>query len=963
MANDHEYLELLGMPEDPYVEAPLQAPPSPDYVPGPEEPEQVPPSPDYVPGPKHTDDEIVAEDQPDAEDASPTAQSPDYDPVNYFADGGDDGDDEDEPSEEDEDDDVDMEADGDEEEEEHPAPADSVVVALPATDQAPSSEETEPFETDESVATPPSHPAYRMTARISIPAPVPIPAWSDAEVARLLAISTPPSSPLSPWSSPLPQIPSPSLPLSPPSPVLSPAPPPSPIRSLGYRAAMIRMRAEAASTFHSLPLPPSFILSPTRPDVPSLGIPSPLPISVPTSSLPLLLPSTSRREDRPEVTLPPRKRLCIALGPGYEVGESSSAAAARPTRGLRADYGFVATMDREIRRDPEREVGYGITDLWDEIVETLQGAPVSTDTELGRHMTAFETRVRQDTDEIYTRLDDEQSQRQLLVGRLNMLFRERRAHAYTCHQMETEARLSREAWRRSMDASDLARGEVMSLRTTVLGQMSEIRELHAADRRRQAVISEMLKADQRRSAEMRELRTADRTRQQQLIQTLTVMQSLQGQVLYLLVIEENGTKTNNKAMIDQGVTAALAARDANRNGDDNHTSGTGGRRTERIVRECTYQDFMKCKPLYFKGTEGVVELTQWFERMETIFRISNCPVENQVKFSTCTLLAGALTWWNSHVMTVSHDAAYAMTWADLRKKMTDKYCPRNEMKKLEAELWNLKVKGTDVIGYNQRFQELALLCVRMFPEESDKIERYVGGLPDMIHGNIVASKPKTMQEAVEMATELMDKKVITIAERQAENKRKFENTSRNNQNQQQQNKRQNTGRAYTAGTGEKKPYGGSKPLCAKCNYHHDGPCAPKCHKCNKVGHFARDCRSTGNANNANNQRGTGSGQKPTCFECGVQGHFKRECPKLKNNKNRGNQVGNDRAPAKVYVVGHAGTNPDSNIVTDLLAHVPVQMSLEDKSEKKRLEDVPIVRDFPKVFPEDYAGLPRPQVEY
>ncbi|GJY00079.1 putative reverse transcriptase domain-containing protein [Tanacetum coccineum] len=168
------------------------------------------------------------------------------------------------------------------------------------------------------------------------------------------------------------------------------------------------------------------------------------------------------------------------------------------------------------------------------------------------------------------------------------------------------------------------------------------------------------------------------------------------------------------------------------------------------------------------------------------------------------------------------------------------------------------------------------------------------------------------QEAVEMATKLMDKKVSSIYERQAENKRKFENTSRNNQNQQQQNKRQNTGRAYTAGTGEKKPYGGSKPLCAKCNYHHDGPCAPKCHKCNKVGHFARDCRSAGNANNANNQRGARSGQN---FKCGVQGHFKRECPKLKNNKNRGNQVGNDRAPAKVYVVGRAGTNPDSNIMT------------------------------------------------
>ncbi|GJV99035.1 putative reverse transcriptase domain-containing protein [Tanacetum coccineum] len=303
--------------------------------------------------------------------------------------------------------------------------------------------------------------------------------------------------------------------------------------------------------------------------------------------------------------------------------------------------------------------------------------------------------------------------------------------------------------------------------------------------------------------------------------------------------------------------------------------------------------------------------------METVFRISNCSVENQIKFSTCTLLAGALTWWNSHVMTVTHDVAYSMTWVDLRKKMTDKYCPRNEMKKLEAELWNLKVIGTDVVKYNQRFQELALLCVRMFPEESDKIERYVGGLPDMIHGNIVASKPKTMQEAIEMATELMDKRVSTIAERQAENKRKFENTSRNNQNQQQQqNKRQNTGRAYTAGSGDKKQYGGSRPLCSKCNYHHDGLCAPKCYKCNKFGHIARDCRSAGNANNTNNQKGTGSGQRPTCFECGVQGHFKKECPKLKNNKgNRGNQDGKDTAPAKVYAVGRAGTNPDSNVVT------------------------------------------------
>nr|GFB04554.1 hypothetical protein [Tanacetum cinerariifolium] len=286
-----------------------------------------------------------------------------------------------EDDEDEEDDEMDVEADEEEEEEQQPAPTDSVVVAPTAADQAPSAEETEPFKTDESAATPPPHPAYPL--------------------------------PLSPWSSPPPQIPFPPLPpiLSPPSLVLSPAPPPSPIRSLGYRASMIRLRDEAASTSH---LPP------------------------------LQLPSASRMEDRPEVTIPPRKR--------------------------------------EIMRDPEREVGYGIIDSWDDIVETLQGAPVSTDMELGGYMREFEKRVRQDTDEIYMRLDDEQTERQLLAGRLNMLFRDRRAHAYTRHLMETEARMSREAWVRATYASDLVHGEVMSLRTTMLDykRSIEISELRTA---------------------------------------------------------------------------------------------------------------------------------------------------------------------------------------------------------------------------------------------------------------------------------------------------------------------------------------------------------------------------------------------------------------------------------------------------------------------------------------------------
>ncbi|GJT31654.1 putative reverse transcriptase domain-containing protein [Tanacetum coccineum] len=274
------------------------------------------------------------------------------------------------------------------------------------------------------------------------------------------------------------------------------------------------------------------------------------------------------------------------------------------------------------------------------------------------------------------------------------------------------------------------------------------------------------------------------------------------------------TNAQLQALIDQGVAAALAERDASRSrdGDNSHGSGTGGRRQVPTQRECTYTDFLKCQPINFKGTEGVVGLTQWAEKMESVFLISNCAITNQVKFASCTLQGSALTWWNSHVRAVGQDVAYTMPWTALKRMITDKYCPRGEIKKLESEYWNLKVRGTDLMTYNQRFQELALMCDRMFPEESAKVERYVGGLPDMIHGSVKASKPQSMQEAIEFATEMMDKKMITAAERQAENKRKFEETSRNNQNQQQPFKRNNVARAYTAGPGDKKPYGGTKPL-------------------------------------------------------------------------------------------------------------------------------------------------------
>ncbi|GKE67939.1 hypothetical protein Tco_1522100 [Tanacetum coccineum] len=94
----------------------------------------------------------------------------------------------------------------------------------------------------------------------------------------------------------------------------------------------------------------------------------------------------------------------------------------------------------------------------------------------------------------------------------------------------------------------------------------------------------------------------------------------------------------------------------------------------------------------FGGFVPARELTRWFEKMETVFYISNCPKRYQVKYASCTILNGALTWWNSHKRTIGIEAAYAMSWAELMKLMTEVYCPRNEVQKMETELWNLAVK-------------------------------------------------------------------------------------------------------------------------------------------------------------------------------------------------------------------------------------------------------------------------------
>ncbi|GKD74045.1 hypothetical protein Tco_1332327, partial [Tanacetum coccineum] len=434
--SDGGYLRVIiyeydGLPMQPV------APPSPDYVPGPEHP----PSPDYVPDPKHppspvevsyvpepeypgylvpSDNEAPLEDQPLPVDASPTALSPGYvadfdseedpeeDHADYPADGGDDND---EPSDDDDDDDDTddevEEASDDEEKEEHLAPADPSDV--PAVDHVPSAGDTEAFKMDESAPTPrspqtkvPFSQTHLRRARKAIRLEPPMSPSIEARIAEHVVAPTPPSpppSPLSPWSSLLPQIPSPPLP---------------PLPS-------------------SLHLPPPV---PTSLPLPSSPLP-PLPASL------FIPPPVDRKEDIPEVELPPHKRLCLTAPTSrYEVGESLTAAP-RPTGGHRVDYGFISTLDAETRRQRAEEVGYGIRDVWVDPREAVE--------------------------------EDIQSQ---LLQRVDVLIEDRQFHQETSLLLDQEALASREAWAHSVGLSSA--GQL----SAALGQIQALQardQTHADD--------------------------------------------------------------------------------------------------------------------------------------------------------------------------------------------------------------------------------------------------------------------------------------------------------------------------------------------------------------------------------------------------------------------------------------------------------------------------------------------------
>ncbi|GJZ56338.1 reverse transcriptase domain-containing protein [Tanacetum coccineum] len=200
------------------------------------------------------------------------------------------------------------------------------------------------------------------------------------------------------------------------------------------------------------------------------------------------------------------------------------------------------------------------------------------------------------------------------------------------------------------------------------------------------------------------------------------------------------TEATIRQLITDGVTATLEAQATAMANADNPNRNTESREIPAAKRG-NYKEFISCQPFYFNGTEGATGLIRWFERTESVFSHSNCSEENRVTFATGTLTDDVLSWWNAYAQPIGIEQANRIAWTELKRLLTNKYCPRTEIKKMEDEFYGPTVNGNDLKTYIRRFQELAILCPNMVPNTEKLMEAFIGGLPQSIEGNVTASKP------------------------------------------------------------------------------------------------------------------------------------------------------------------------------------------------------------------------------
>nr|GEY01057.1 hypothetical protein [Tanacetum cinerariifolium] len=418
-------------------------------------------------------------------------------------------------------------------------------------------------------------------------------------------------------------------------------------------------------------------------------------------------------------------------------------------------------------------------------------------------------------------------------------------------------------------------------------------------------------------------------------------------------------------------------------GTGGNVDGTGVRGAGPTVPQltgCTYVTFTKCDPLPFNGTEGAVGLCQWFEKLESVFQISESKEKDRVKFAMATLRGRALTWWNGRTKAMGIEAANNTSWSEVRKWMTEEFYPRSVIQSMEQELYNLRMKGIYIDGYTNRFHELALLCQRMVEPEAVKVEQYLRGLTKSIRGDVTSSQPATINDAVRLAYQLVGQLIQDKADEATKGEKR-------------------------KGEGDRGSCGDNRRDCWKCT------------KCGKWGHKTEWCRIS----------------EMSCYNCNEKGHRKKDCPKLGRN----GQGGNNRGGA--YRLGAVNAQEDPKVVTGtfllnnhyatalfdsgtdrsfvstkfstLINIKPVKidtsyeveladgkifdviigmdwLSKNDAailcgektarkyiengcelflaqvtgtvSKEKRVEDVPIIRDFPEVFLKDLLGHPLPR---
>ncbi|GJY80476.1 putative reverse transcriptase domain-containing protein [Tanacetum coccineum] len=399
---------------------------------------------------------------------------------------------------------------------------------------------------------------------------------------------------------------------------------------------------------------------------------------------------------------------------------------------------------------------------------------------------------------------------------------------------------------------------------------------------------------------------------------------------------------------DGYVDAAITAERARQANVRNDASGSGpvrGRDTAPAVRECTFAGFMKCNPAAFRGVEGAVELRRWFEKTESVFEISECAEGKKVKFVAATLEGPALTWWKTKVSTIGLETVNQMPWTEIKQLMTVEFCSIEEIQCMEHELWNLRVKEYDISTYTQRFNELALMCPRMVEPERVKVDAYIRGLTDNIKGEVTSSKPADLNEAVRMAHKLMEQKSQARNERILEGKkRKWENLQgRNSSGKGNQKDKTLSDFEITKARKWLRAYGYRS---------YDGKAIFKV-KQEEVGevhgraYAIKDAELKGpNVVTVNHifeidlmPIELGTFDVIIGMDWLVKHDFVIVCGKK--------------------VVRIPPVSMSSKVVICFLAHVT-----KKKSKEKRMEDVPVIRDFSEVFPEELPGLPPPrQVEF